>query len=340
MPVLSRDDLRKQLGKKEFAPVYTMFGAETFLRDAAAKYISDQIMKDAPLREFNESFFSLNDSEIRHALAVADQIPMIAEKRLVKVTELNISDKGQGRMKEADEETLARYVVKPAASCILILVVDELDKRKKLAKTLLENTVAVEFTALKDSEIKAEAQKILKKLNASADDDALRHLIALVGNDLRTISNELNKLATAAMPDGRISFKLVEELSPNSRELSNFDLTDHLIAKNRRRALPILQKLLDDGAEPLMLLGLIASNYRRLTIAKAMMKQGLPNDDVFRAAGVPPFKRQEFLETARRADLAHLSFALERLATADLGIKTSKATPRLQIEMLVLELTA
>ncbi len=40
MAILGREDLRNQLKKREFAPVYLLFGAETYLRDLAAKTIA------------------------------------------------------------------------------------------------------------------------------------------------------------------------------------------------------------------------------------------------------------------------------------------------------------
>jgi len=53
---------------------------------------------------------------------------------------------------------------------------------------------------------------------------------------------------------------------------------------------------------------------------------------------MPFSKREEFLATARRADASELARRLHRIAAADLAIKTSQATPRLQLEMLVCEL--
>ena len=41
MAVLTRDDLRDQLKRREIAPVYVLFGAETYLRDLAVKTIAD-----------------------------------------------------------------------------------------------------------------------------------------------------------------------------------------------------------------------------------------------------------------------------------------------------------
>ncbi|MGH9942720.1 MAG: hypothetical protein ACRD9R_10250, partial [Pyrinomonadaceae bacterium] len=95
---------------------------------------------------------------------------------------------------------------------------------------------------------------------------------------------------------------------------------------------------LDDGAEPVMLIGLIASNYHRLAVAKELMSAGRPKEEVFRLVPMPFSKREDFLATARRADAGELARRLRRIAAADLAIKTSRATPRLQLEILVCEL--
>jgi DNA polymerase III subunit delta len=247
MNVLTREDLRNQLKKGQISPLYLLFGAEKYLRNLAAKTITEKILQDSPLREFNETEFSLNDTEFLHAIASAEQLPMISSRRVVKITEIN-------KLKESDEDALARYVTRPAESSVVIFVADDLDKRRRFAKILLENCVSVEFTNLSDMELIAWANGRLKELNVQADEKALRQIVALVGNNVLKLTNEIEKLATAALPDSIIPYELVEKLVPNSRELSNFELTDHLLDRNRVRALQILQKILDDGAEPLMLL--------------------------------------------------------------------------------------
>lgn len=333
MAILGREELRNNLKKGEISPLYLFFGAEKYLRDLAAKTIADFVLKDAPLREFNETTFSLNDTDFQQAIASAEQLPMISSRRIVKITDIN-------KLKEADEEALARYVARPAESSVVIFVADELDKRRRFAKTLLETSVAVEFTQLSDMELTAWAKGKLKEMETQADEKTLREIIALVGNNVLRLTNEIEKLSVAALPEKIISFEMVESLVPNSRELSNFELTDYLLNKNRVRALQILKKILDDGAEPLMLLGLIANNFRRLFLAKELMKQGVDRSEVAKTLKLPYSRQEEFLATARRAETASLSRNLQRIAEADLNIKTSRATPRLQIEMLVAELTA
>jgi DNA polymerase III subunit delta len=333
MSARSREDLRKALKAGQLDALYLLFGAETYLRDLAARAITEAVLRDTQLREFNESSFSLATTDVQQAIAAAEQLPMMASRRVVRVTDFN-------RLREADEEALARYLSRPAQSSVVIFIADDLDKRRKLSKTLLDACTSVEFAPLTDAELATWAKSRLRELKADVDERSLHQIIALVGSDVRTLSNELEKLATAALPSSRISMELVETLVGRSRVLSNFELTDHLIARNRRRAVQTLHRLLDDGAEPVMLIGLIAGNYHRLALAKELMARGAAKEEVFRLVAMPYSKREEFLATARRTEASALSRSIERIAAADLAIKTSQATPRLQLELLVCELSA
>ena len=348
MAILSREDLRNHLKKREIAPVYLLFGAETYLRDLAAKTIADFVFPDeSSLRDFNETEFSLNQAEnLQYALASAEQMPMIASRRVIRITDVKISaTAAKDNLKEDYEEILTKYLKRPAETSVVIFVADELDKRRKMSKLLIENTVAVEFAALEENDLRKWIRDKARDLHADIDDKAVNHLIGLIGANVRKITVEMEKLAVAALPDKLITYELVEALVTNSREISNFDLTDHLIAKNKTRALHTLKKILDDGAEPLMLLGLIANNFHRLFLAKEMMNQGVERKEVARIMRLPYGKQEDFLATARRTDSASFSRIMQRIAAADIAIKTSKggggtAGSRLQIEMLVCELAA
>lgn len=343
MTLLSREDLRNHLKKREFAPVYVLFGAETYLRDLAAKTLTDFVLKDASLREFNETEYSLTDADVSHALAAAEQLPMMSAKRVVKISNVLVSaNANKDNLKEEHEEILASYLNRPSISSVVIFIADEFDKRRKIAKLLLENSVAVEFKILDEPDLIKWAREKLKEFKADADEGALRHLVALIGNNVRRLTIEIEKLAVAALPDKLITFELVESLVPDSRELSNFDLTDHLLANNKTRALQVLKKTLDDGAEPLMLLGLLAYNFRRLLLSKELMRQGVERKEVARVMKLHWSKQEDFLATARRGDAGKMARVMERLAETDRAIKNSVGGAngaRLHIEMLVCELT-
>ncbi len=333
MPNKTRKDLQHAVHDKTLEPLYLLYGAEDYLRDAAARAITELALRDAPLREFNEISYSLANTEIQQALAAAEQLPMLAERRVVNLRDVQ-------RLREADEEAVTRYLARPSATSIVIFVADDLDKRRRLTKILLEKCYAVEFAPLAEGELMQYARQRLREAHATMDDRTLAHLVGLVGSDVRTLSHELQKLAVAAIGTGPVTLELVDELVGRSRELSNFELSDHLLTRQRARAWETLRNLLADGSEPVMLLGLLASHYHRLALAKELMANGAPREEVFRLVAIPYSKREDFLSSARRADAAQLEHSLARIAAADLAIKTSQGTPRLQLEILVSELTA
>lgn len=344
--VFSREDLKNQLRRREIAPVYVLFGPETQLRDVAVKTIANFAFTEGDFRDFNESAFSLNtEGNLERAVAAAEQLPMMASRRVIRVTDVRISAAGiRDTITEAHEAALSAYLSNPSPHTVMIFVADELNGVRKMGKLLREKAVAVEFTALDERDLAEHARSKVREAGAEIDEATLRFLLSQIGPDVRRLTNEITKLATAAMPDRMITPKLIEELVPNSREISNFDLTDHLVAGRRAKALAALKKILDDGAEPLALLGLISYNYRRLLIAKDMMSRGVDRGEVSKALKMRYSDQEHFLAAARRADASSLKNAIKRLAQADVAIKSSiggsgPAGARMQIEMLVCELS-
>ena len=332
MKTLSRVELERSL-RQSVEPLYLLLGPERYLRGVAARDITEIALGATLIREFNEASFSLLTDSVRSAVAAAEQLPMMSERRVVRVRDF-------ARLRDADEEVLIAYLANPSPATVMIFTADDLDKRKKSTKALLDYCTVVDFSPLKDSEAKAWARTYLKSAKATADDAVLSEVINLVGTDVQTLANEVDKLVAAALDTGgRITAEMVDELIGRSRELSNFELGDHLMANNRKRALEVLQRLLDDGAEPVMLIGLIAGNYHRLALGKYLFAKG-GREEVFRNISMPPFKRDSYISTLQRSDARKIARGLQLTAAADLAIKTSQATPRLQLEMLVCELAS
>ena len=330
MPARARKDLEQSLKKGQLEPFYFLYGAETYLRDSAMRAIADAALQGTLLREFNDSSFNLLNNDVRDAIAAAEQLPMMSERRVIRLRNF-------ARLREADEEILLAYVERPVETSVVIFVGDDIDKRKKLGKKLMASAGAFEFQPLKSNELPAWIKSHLKSINADIEPEATRRLIE-AASDLSTLTNELNKLAAAALPSGRITADLVDQLVSRSREHMNWDLTDNIVSRNRRAALKVMREFLDDGEEPVLLTGIIAGTFRRMALAKALHSRGASPGEIFSEMRVPQFKQGAYLSMLNRIDSATMSRILQRIAEADLAIKTSKATPRMQMEMLVCEL--
>ncbi len=316
------------------------------MRDLATKTIANTCFGEGDFRDFNDDTFSLNIADnIRNAISAANQLPMMAKRRVVKISEVRVATSAnKDTLKEDYFDAVAAYLKSPSPSSVVIFVADELNANRKVGKLLKGHAGAVEFAPLGDADLVQWARQELKKRDAEMDDRTLRHLLALIGPDVRRLTIEIDKLSTSALPEKTIGTELVDALVANVREIPNFDLADNLVGGNRKKAIQILSKILDDGAEPIALIGLLSYNFRRLLIAKDMMERGADRGSVTKAAklyGNP----ESFLSAARRADMRQLERAVVRLAETDLAIKTSVggSAPkgsRLQLEMLVCELAA
>lgn len=340
-----REDLRAQLKRGELSPVYVLFGAETYLRDLAAKTVADRAFSEGDARDFNETSFALNKAgELANVLTAAYQMPMMASRRVVRVTNVRITQGGRGdTIGDADENALQSYLNDPAKDSIVIFVADELNGVRRMGKLLREKAFAVDFEPMADAELTNWAADRISETGCGIERAALDLLVKRAGPDVRRVTNEAAKLVTAALPEKLITAELVDELVPFTRELDNFEFGRHLVAGDRSAALRVLRKIIDDGAEPVMILGLIAYNVRRLLIAKEMMQRSADRRDVANVLKLRYSDQEAFLSAARRADGYKLKKAIKRIAETDVALKTSiggggDAGGRMLLEMLVCEL--
>ena len=342
-----REDLRNQLKRGEMLPVYVLYGPEAHLRDLAVKTIADRAFADGDLRDFNEAEFSLNSEDnLQRAFAAAEQLPMMASRRVIRITDVRVTAGGKGdTIKEEHEPLLKAYFENPSTTSVVIFISEDLNGVRKMGKLMRAQPGAFEFTILEDGDLSNWARGQFRENGTSIDESAVRYLVSLVGPNVRRLTNEIEKLSIAAMPDGVVDIELIDALVPNTREITNFELTDQIVRKNKVRALGTLRKILDDGAEPVMLIGLISYNFRRLMMVADMMSRGIDRGEVVRVMNLRYSDQEDFLKAARQIGPDKLAYALKRIAATDLALKSSLgggggAGSRMQIEMLVCELAA
>jgi DNA polymerase III subunit delta len=338
-------ELRDQIRRGDFSPVYLLYGRETYLRDLAVKTLVSRAFAEGDFRDFNDTTFSLNtQGNLKEALTSARQLPMMSSRRVIRITDVRISQSGfRDTITEADEPVLTDYLASPEAATIVIFVADELNKVRKMGKLLVTKTAAVDFEPLRGPALADWARKHLADAGVAIDPAAFQFLLARVGDNVARLANEINKLAAAAMPSGQITNEMIDALVPDTSAVDNFEFVNEIIVGRPGRGLALLRKTLDDGAEPLALIGAMAFKYRTLLTVKAMMQRGADEREVKNAVRMPYGTQAPFIAAARRADIRVIQNALKRLAETDLAIKTSQGGSgpkgaRLQIEMLACEL--
>lgn len=345
MPELRIERLREDLRNLRIEPVYLFYGPETYLRDIAARTITDKTFSKEDFRDFNDTEFSLNTSDnLRNALAAAEQLPMMASRRVVRVTEVRVTAGGtKDTLRENDEAALATYLERPAKSTVLIFVADELNGNRKMTKLLKSKAAAVEFARLSGPELVKWVRGKIAEAGSEADEFTVRSLIEKVGDDARRLAGEIAKLSAAALPEKRINLELIEELVPDNAGIDHFVLTELICAGRKNEALRALNKIFADGGEAVPLVGMISYTMRRMLIAKEMAEGGIQSSAISSTIG--GWKTNDLIASARRSDRQKLQNAIENIARTDLALKSSiggsgPKAARMQVEALVCELVS
>ncbi len=335
----TQSEFYRRLQSGQIERLYLLEGEEKYQRAQALARLAATAI-DQSVRDFNYSTISVAQGNLDQALAMARQFPMISPRRMVVVTGFEaISD-------DAQLELLKDYLRAPVESTVLVFVSDGLDNRRNIAAMLHKGCEVIRFDRLDDQQTIQWVRDYFARENCMIDASAAAYLVGMVGVDLLKLSNEIDKLITYA--GGESGRKFVTEaeidlLVRNSREHSNFELTDAILDGDRKRALRLLDRIFANTSESqqslsLMILGAIASNYRRLLAAKELIRQNAPNSEVARAVGMSPYAVTKFNERARRVETGRVVKAIERIAQTDVALKSSLATPRLQLELLICEL--
>lgn len=337
--------LRDQIRSGKFAPVYLLYGRESYLRGVAVKTIIDHAFGEGDFRDFNETTFSLNtDGNLSAALTSARQLPMMSARRVIRITDVRISATGfRDTITEDDEAVLTDYLRAPEPTTLVIFVAEEFNRTRKMAKLIEKHTAPVEFAPLAGAALADWARKHLSESGASIDPPTLQFLLSRVGDNVARLSNEIGKLTAAAMPSGQITKDLIDALVPDSSAVDNFEFVNEIIAGRPDRGLTLLRKTLDDGAEPVALIGAMAFKYRTLLTVKDLMQRGADRNVVANSVRMRYSDQEAFMAAARRIDVRRIQHALQRLAETDLAIKTSiggsgPKGSQMQIEMLACEL--
>ncbi|MFL6274348.1 MAG: DNA polymerase III subunit delta [Blastocatellia bacterium] len=333
---LSFDDLRRQVKAGQIEPLYAFLGEENYYHDHALRLLANTL--DEGGRLFNYSVIAIGSdlSPGRKANAwslieTANMTPMMAERRIVVARDFD-------KIKEDEIDLVLDYLKRPSPTTTLVFQAASLDQRRKLTAALMKTCTLVVFERLSEEKAKRWVEEFLRRRGFLIEPMALGHLIGLVGTQLMRLVNELEKLMSYAA-GGTITDPMITDLVPRAREHSSWELWDAIIERQRVRALRLMERLLEDGSEPLAILGALAGLYRRMLAAKELMARQAPTDEINRATGRFGRNAELFNGRVLRTSREEIVHGLRRIAQTDNAIKNSEATPRLQMQYLIAELT-
>lgn len=247
--------------------------------------------------------------------------------------------KAAGPSPTAFAQGLAEYVAGMPATTVLVVLTDEALKDEHplvVAARRGGNNVHI-FTPPHGAQLENWLSRRASAQGAKLTPEAARLLAAEVGENLRLLAGEIDKLSTYAGKGGQIRVEDVRLLTPASRQTRIFDLTDALARRERSRALALLHALLAAGESPLGIVALTAYQTRTLLQVKSLAERGMRAAQIAQTAGMAPFVVEKSLGLARQLSFAQLEAAHRTLLDVDTALKRSRMTPEMALDLLVVE---
>jgi DNA polymerase-3 subunit delta len=239
----------------------------------------------------------------------------------------------------ADLKAVTEYLSRPAPRAWVVLLADGL-KARDLGKNpvwsrLAADEAALGFFRLKEEELcrwlAQESQALGKTLTLAA----AQRLVEIVGENLRELTQELEKLALFAGEEKTLTPALVAQLASHSRTYSIFALVDALGEPGAQKRLSALDHLLALGEPPARIVGMLA---RQLRLLMRLKESPGAAPDLCRRLNLPQGVVKRLAQQAARFSEAALQGHLLRLHQTDLYLKTSAGNPRLWLEWTLLHL--
>ena len=344
-----------------------LHGADDFsAHEALAKLLND------PRFDYNVERFDGANADIGTIRAACETMPFLSDGRLVVVAGLpkpkrekasaekepatttteaeapanTKATKGKRGTKKLTATALAKEFVDtlaqtgatlPATTTLAVLVEEELPKTHALIVAAQTHGKIATFALPTGAALDKWITQRTQLEGVTIAPAALRLLATFAVGQLRLLANEINKLATYVGPGGVIDAAAVTALVPDSREARVFDLADALARGERATALTLLHELLDDGQQPLMILGMVARQVRMLMQVKDLAARGVRGGDIAATVGMPPFIVEKTIAQSRRFSSAQIEAAQRACLTIDTALKRSRVAPDLALDLLIAE---
>ncbi len=330
MELSSVEDLKVDLARTGFRPVYVVLGPEDYLARQAVALLKSSVVPPE-LRALNYSEFQAPEHSASDFLSVANTFPMMSAYRMVLVED---SDK----LEEADRDRVLRYLDQPAKKAVLVLVASDLDRRMVFYRKLRERSCFLEFPRVKGAALERWAADYVRRRGHSMSAASLKKLVDAAGTDLESLSNEVEKLLLYAGEARQIPETAVDDLVQASRQHGIFELTGAVGLRDKPLALKLLANMLDTGEHPLVVTMMMARHFRQILIAHETLGRGGSTREVGSAAQVPGFALDGFLRQVKLIDRDTAARMYLRLAGLDYRFKSSSTDPRVLLEHLICSL--
>ena len=317
------------------ATLYVFHGEEVFLLHHYLEQLKKTVL-DELTESFNFHRFTNETFELRDFADAVENLPMMAERTLVQVDDIDIF-----KLNEDSRNKLAEVLADIPEYCTVVFTYETVgwkpDKRLKKLWDAVSRGQIVEFSKQNQRDLVAWIQRHFAAQRKQIAPELCAYLIDITDGTMTSLAGEIKKIAAFSGAD-TICKADIDAVTEPVLDAFVFRMTDQLGAGDYGTALQTLQKLLKMQQEPIAILGAIGGHFRRLSTARTLLDHGRSYAELQKICGLADYPAKKAMDAARRFSQDFCAKAAELILETDYKMKTSFDDNERLLEMLILQL--
>ena len=340
MPTITESDFKKILSRGDFGTLYYLCGEEKMLVSRYTDLLVEKTAGKEP-SDFNYHVFT-EGFNVEEFEAAAQMVPFTSDYNVVVVKDIDLTDFS------ADESSKILDTVSHLAGDTVMIFTfptktagGDKDKPAANSKDTKLKTLAskmgtiVEFKKLTPSGVKTKLVSWASKRGVVLPAAQADLLVEYCGTDLNRLKKELEKLCAYAGEGGEIAKGDIDALVTRDLESRIFDLSNAVINRRAADAFCVLDTLLYNREDELRIISVLASSYVNIYRARIAIKSGARTTELKNWFKYSDAQLRYAERDSRSTTTAALRKSINAIAETDMALKSTRASKRLLLELLV-----
>ena len=329
---MTYEQLFRAVRAGDIRPAYVFYGPETFVLNSALDALRARLLPEG-FEALNQNLFE-GAAGVQELIDAAETLPLMGEKRLVVLRDWTaLTGKGES----ADIERFIRWMENmPETCCLVFVLTDAPDSRRKLTQALKARAEWVEFSLLSDADLyKWCARRVSPR---AIEPDAVEQLAFMAGRSLTGLVQELDKLCAYVGERQSVTRADVEAVVTPSTECTVFQMIDCLMRGENGRAQLLLKNMLDNGETRVGTLAMLTRQLRMLTHIRLLRAQGMALSEIERRLSLNHYAAARAAGQAGRFSAEALQRGYQACVDTDYAIKSGRVRDSAGLDALMLRL--
>lgn len=312
--------------------IYVFYGMNDFF----IKKEIDKIKENNNIDSLSYMKYDLENASLNDIVMHANEIDLFGNKKMILVENAYVfTGTVNKKLPEQNTSILEEYFNNPNSETILVFSIfkEKLDERKKIFKIAKEKGFLKEYN--KVDNIEKIIGDMFEPYKIKKDD--LNFFIQRVGDNLSILEQEVLKIKLYKDKDLNIVRDDIMELTSKNVDTDIFNLIENIIISNKEKAIESYHEMLKHGEEAIMILIMLANQFRMIYQVKKLYQMGYSEKDISKELKVHWYPVRKALGRMKDFDEKKLIDYLYKLSDLDMKIKNGKLEKNLALELFILE---